>query len=334
MGRNGDEILTQDLHILEALERVRKAIEAESLSLCVLIRGEPGTGKEAVAKYAASFRGGKPVAVNMAAVQPSLAESELFGYKKGAFTGALSDRAGKFQAASGKVLFMDEIGDCPLEVQGKLLRAIQEKEVYRVGSNEAEKCDIKFVFATNTDLEALVEQGKFRKDLYDRIHGVEIRLPPLRDRRDDIPALVAQFIKLATPPDVEPFSITDSTMRALKGYSWPGNVRELKIAIEQAILNSGFKQIDVEHLPSEILGIVNRKPTSLKAVQDGDLNLERAIRDTEVLVIKRALEKANDSCTVAAGLLGIGRSSFFRLAREHNLRIQDLRNREKDESVT
>lgn len=314
------EVLTHDARILADLERVRRAIEADSVSLSVLIRGESGSGKEEIAKFAGTVRGGPFLSMSMAAMTSTLAESELFGHVKGAFTGATHDKIGKFQAANGGVLFMDEIGDCPMDIQVKLLRALQEREVVRVGSNKPEKVDVKLVFATNLDLENLVAQGKFRAELYERIKGVVVHLPALRDRPQDIPILAARFLAMGTPGN-KSVGITSQAIEALMAYSWPGNVRELKNSIEIALLNCNFKEVDVQHLPAAILGsgalAVEFKLSEGEIVED--LNLERALANTEMMTMKRALERANGSRKRAMELLGISESMFFRRARMYHL---------------
>jgi DNA-binding NtrC family response regulator len=314
------EVLTEDPRVLAELERVRRAIEAESVNVCILIRGEPGSGKEEIAKFAASVRGGNYVALNMGAIPQSLAESELFGHTKGAFTGAATNKIGKFQAANGGVLFLDEIADCPLDVQVKLLRAIQEREVVRVGANAPEKVDVKLVFATNLNLETLIAQGRFREDLYGRIRGVEVRLPPLRERRGDISILVGKFLQMGSPGN-KSVSITSQALQALTVYHWPGNVRELKTAVEVALLNSNFTEVDLQHLPPGVLGAVPEP--GMMTISEGqaieDLNLDKAIENIEVATIKKALVRANGSYKKAIDFLGITESKFFRRLREYNI---------------
>jgi DNA-binding NtrC family response regulator len=312
--------MTDDPRIIADLDRVKRAIETDNVNVCVLIRGEAGTGKEEIAKFAASVRGGPLVAINMGAITSSLAESELFGYVKGAFTGANQDKIGKFQAASGGVLFFDEIADCPLDVQVKLLRAIQEREITRVGSNKPEPVNVKLVLATNLNLETLVAQGRFRQELLSRIRGVEVCLPPLRERRGDIPSLVGKFLQMASPGN-KSITITSQALQALTAYRWPGNVRELKTSVDLAVLNCNFKEVDLQHLPAAVLG-VEVGASDLLLSDDGpveDLNLEKALRNAELATIKKALERANGSRKRAIDLLGVTESTFFRRAREYGI---------------
>src|SRR3954465_296225 len=216
----------------------------------VLITGESGTGKELVAR-AIHFRGSlahRPfVAVDCGALVPTLIESELFGYERGAFTGALKPKDGLFQAANGGTLFLDEIGELPLEMQTKLLRALQEKEVRRVGSNVRTQVDVRIVAATNRDLEQAYREGTFRKDLYFRLNVVAVHLPALRERRSDIPSLVHFFLDKYVPEGA--LQVSNAAMKALLQYDWPGNVRELQNCIERAVALGNRELIDVYDLP-------------------------------------------------------------------------------------
>ena len=218
----------------------------------VLISGESGTGKELVAR-AIHFRGPLAksafIAVDCGALVPTLMESELFGYEKGAFTGATKTKAGLFQAANGGTIFLDEIGELPLEMQAKLLRVLQEKEVRPVGSNEKINVDVRVVAATNRDLEAAYRAGTFRKDLYFRLNVVTVHLPPLRERRSDIPMLVHHFLNRYTPA---PLQVTAAAMKSLLQYDWPGNVRELENCIARAVTLGDQHTIDVQDLPPAI----------------------------------------------------------------------------------
>src|SRR5256712_6512017 len=221
----------------------------------VLVSGESGTGKELVAR-AIHFRGAMAqtpfVAVDCGSLVPTLMESELFGYEKGAFTGALKTKAGLFQAANGGTIFLDEIGELPLEMQAKLLRALQEKEVRPVGSNEKVSVDVRIVAATNRDLEAAYRAGTFRKDLYFRLNVVTVHLPSLRERRSDIPMLVHCFLDRYAPSD--PIQVTAAAMKSLLQYDWPGNVRELENCIARAVTLGDRRTIDLADLPPAIRG--------------------------------------------------------------------------------
>src|SRR5690349_3880382 len=221
----------------------------------VLVVGESGTGKELVAR-AIHFRGAfanRPfVAVDCGSLVPTLIESELFGYEKGAFTGAIRSKAGLFQSANGGTVFLDEIGELPLELQAKLLRFLQEKEVRPVGSNQKFKVDVRVIAATNRDLEAAYRVGDFRKDLYFRLNVVTVQLPPLRERRSDIPLLLHWFLDRSSKGSVA--QVTTAAMKCLLQYEWPGNVRELENCIERATALGDGKVIDVQDLPPPIVG--------------------------------------------------------------------------------
>lgn len=245
-----DSIVCKNRKMLEVLELVKLVADTTT---SIMILGESGTGKEMIARaiHAASSRRDRPfVSINCAAIPENLLESELFGYKKGAFTGAVQDRRGKFMQADSGTLFLDEIGDMPMHLQVKLLRAIQEREVEPVGSETRERIDVRFLAATNHDLKRLVEEGKFREDLYYRLNVVEIVLPPLRERPDDIPFLVGRFIeKFAEAHNRDPIGISPVAMRMLQSYTWPGNVRELENVIERAVLLCRGAEIEPTHLP-------------------------------------------------------------------------------------
>src|SRR5271167_5003338 len=234
------------MRVIETIEKVAPT------DVTVLIRGESGTGKELVARaiHARSPRaGGAFVAVNCASFTRELVESELFGHEKGAFTGAVARREGKFEAADGGTLFLDEIGDMALETQAKLLRVLQEKQFERVGGNQLFNVDVRIIAATNQDLEDMITHGKFREDLYYRLKVVEVRVPPIRERREDIPLMVQHFIKEACRRFSTPAKqLSAEAMRACVEAPWKGNARSLKAAIEQAVILSSGKEITAEDL--------------------------------------------------------------------------------------
>ncbi|RMG65740.1 MAG: sigma-54-dependent Fis family transcriptional regulator [Calditrichaeota bacterium] len=269
----------------------------------VLIRGESGTGKELVAKsiHRASGRRDKPfVTVNCAALPETLLESELFGYEKGAFTGATQRRLGKFEQARGGSIFLDEIGDMSLATQAKLLRVLQEKEIYRLGGNERIVVDVRIIAATHQNLEAMVEEGRFRNDLYYRLNVFPIVLPPLRERKEDIPALVHHFLERT-----EAQGITRQALAALMDYDWPGNVRELQNTIERAaIISDGI--IDVVHLPAQVTRGGSRKEHLFELPDEG-IQWD----EFEKNLVLQALEKAEGNKTRAAELLGVSRRRLY-----------------------
>jgi transcriptional regulator with PAS, ATPase and Fis domain len=239
--------------MIELLDLVQLVADSTS---SIMILGESGTGKELIAReiHRQSDRSEGPfITVNCAAIPETLLESELFGYKKGAFTGANQDKRGKFQVANGGTLFLDEIGDMPLLLQAKLLRAIQEREVEPVGSERREKVDIRILAATNRDLAKMVAEKTFREDLYYRLNVVELRIPPLRDRTDDIPFLANYFVeKFSRLNHRQIAGISPAALRFLQNYRWPGNVRELENIMERAVLLCRDHQIDLMHLPSAL----------------------------------------------------------------------------------
>lgn len=246
------------------------ALKAGRTDIPVLILGETGTGKELIARrvHEAGKEKDRPfLAVNCAAVSESLMESELFGHVKGAFSGAVSRRKGKFVAASGGILFLDEIGDMSLPCQAKILRAIQEKTIMPLGSEQEVPCSVRIVAATNKDLNALVRQGKFREDLYYRLCGMEIRLPPLRQRCEDIELLATYFLKRT--PETSQKTLADDSIEMLKNFSWPGNVRQLEQAVMASAAISDKSQIYPEHFPPWLHKAMQEK--ALFEVQDGSL---------------------------------------------------------------
>ena len=283
----------------------------------VLIMGESGTGKELVAR-AIHFRGSlakRPfIAVDCGSLVPTLIESELFGYEKGAFTGALKSKQGLFAAANGGTIFLDEIGELPLEMQAKLLRVLQEKEIRPVGSNDKIKIDVRIVAATNRDLEACYKAGTFRKDLYFRLNVVTIQIPSLRERKSDIPALVQSFLARYAPD--EKLQLTASAMNCLLQYDWPGNVRELENCIERAIALGNHKVIDVQDLPPAIASAapVMAGATPV-AAQSNSGNLEDLERET----IRRVFEQCNGDKALAGKTLGISRATLYRKLKRYNI---------------
>jgi DNA-binding NtrC family response regulator len=264
-----DSIIGADSSLAQVLQLVKSVAPTGST---VLLRGETGTGKEVIARaiHENSSRSRRDfVKVNCAAIPTGLLESELFGHERGAFTGAIAQRIGRFERASGGTLFLDEIGDIPLELQPKLLRVLQEQEFERLGGSRTLHADVRLVAATNSNLEAMVEQGEFRSDLYYRLNVFPITLPPLRERRGDIPALAWHFTeRVARAMQKRIDAIPESTMAALCGYDWPGNVRELENVIERAVILSGGPALEIE--PSAIAmkrasSVV--RPTTLEAAE-------------------------------------------------------------------
>lgn len=287
----------------------------------VLISGESGTGKELVAR-AIHFRGALAktpfVAVDCGSLVPTLMESELFGYEKGAFTGAIKSKAGLFQAADGGTIFLDEIGELPLEMQAKLLRVLQEKEVRPVGSNEKVSVDVRVIAATNRDLEAAYREGTFRKDLYFRLNVVTVHLPALRDRRSDIPMLVHHFLDRYAPDSH--LQVTTAAMKSLLNYEWPGNIRELENCIARAITLGDRRVIDVNDLPPAIRS--EQPDSSGSNPQDTGSLSTTALAEMEKMTILRVFEQANGDKALAGRMLGISRATLYRKLKRYRIALR------------
>jgi DNA-binding NtrC family response regulator len=275
----------------------------------VLISGESGTGKELVAR-AMHYRGPLArmpfIAVDCGALVPTLMESELFGHEKGAFTGALRSKPGLFQTANGGTIFLDEVGELPLEMQAKLLRVLQEKEVRPVGSNEKISVDVRVIAATNRDLEAAYRAGTFRKDLFFRLNVVTVHLPSLRERRSDIPQLVHCFLDRYAPG--ENIQVSAAAMKGLLQYDWPGNVRELENCIARAVALGDHRLIDVGDLPPAICGAQSESITGREAAALSTT----ALADLERMTILRVFEQVGGDKILAGKMLGISRATLYR----------------------
>jgi two-component system, NtrC family, response regulator AtoC len=284
----------------------------------VLITGESGTGKELVAR-AIHFRGtlaSRPfVAVDCGSLVPTLIESELFGYERGAFTGAVRSNPGLLQSANGGTVFLDEIGELPLEMQGKLLRFLQEKEVRPVGSNQKSKVDVRVMAATNRDLEAEYRAGQFRKDLYFRLNVVTVHLPALREHRSDIPMLVYWFLDRYAKGS--PIQVTSAAMKCLLQYDWPGNVRELENCIERATALGDGRVIDVGDLPTAIVSQALPDPSGSIPAQSSLSSTD--LEDIERATIRRVFEQVNGDKVVAGKMLGISRATLYRKLKRYNI---------------
>ena len=278
----------------------------------VLLQGPNGTGKDLVAHalHNLSPRAkGVFLAVNCGAISPNLIESELFGYEKGAFTGASARKAGAFEAANHGTIFLDEIGELPLAMQVKLLRVLENRSFLRVGGTESVEVDIRVVAATNKDLKALVAKGEFREDLYYRLNVVDIHLPALKDRREDIPLLAARFIKeLAEKNHVQVSGITPAAMRLLENYDWPGNVRELRNTIEKMVVLSTGALLDVVDVPEQM----QSTPAPLV-----DLSSSVTLGENEKAQILAVLKEVGGNRTRAAQVLGISRRTLYRKLDEY-----------------
>lgn len=303
-----------------AMQRVFEAIRRVAQSnTTVIIRGESGTGKELIARaihYHSSRRKGPFISVNCAAIPETLVESELFGHEKGAFTGATTTHTGKFEAANGSTMFMDEIGAVPLPVQSKLLRVLQERKFERLGGNRTIETDVRLITATNEDLEAKIKKAEFREDLYFRINVFPIVVPPLRERREDIPLMLDHFLKVYSKDrGAGPKRFDVAAMDALMSYPWKGNVRELENMIQTLLLTVDSEVIKKEDLPSAVTCV----GTAVPFIVDDNLPLDRAVENYERELIRAAIEKANGVKSQAAEILGIDRNRMKYLTRKYNL---------------
>lgn len=284
----------------------------------VLIAGESGTGKELVARamhFHGAFASRPFVAVDCGSLVPTLIESELFGYERGAFTGALRSKVGLLQSANGGTVFLDEIGELPLEMQAKFLRFLQEKEVRPIGSNHGVKVDVRVIAATNRDLEAAYRRGDFRKDLYFRLNVVTVQLPPLRERRSDIPLLVQWFLERLSKGS--PAQVTASAMKCLLQYDWPGNVRELENCMERATALGDGRMIDVDDLP----GSISNGTTISDEARTSHPTLASStdLEDIERATIQRVFDQVNGDKVIARKMLGISRATLYRKLKRYNI---------------
>ena len=315
---NLDGIIGSSANIQDVLRMISRLKDTRTP---VLISGESGTGKELAAR-AIHFRGAMAqtpfVAVDCGSLVPTLMESELFGYEKGAFTGATKSKSGLFQSANGGTIFLDEIGELPLEMQAKLLRVLQEKEVRPVGSNEKVNVDVRVIAATNRDLEAAYRAGTFRKDLYFRLNVVTVHLPPLRERRSDIPVLVHHFLdRYAKGSHIQ---VTPSAMKSLLNYDWPGNVRELENCIARAVTLGDRQTIDVVDLPPAIRS--EQGDTAVATAQDAASLSSTALAEMERITILRVFEQAHGDKALAGKMLGVSRATLYRKLKRYKIAVK------------
>jgi DNA-binding NtrC family response regulator len=306
----------------EAMRKVvTTARQVAASDIPVLIMGESGTGKELIARAIHNYsrrRKGRLVPLNCAGLAESILEDELFGHVRGSFTGAQTDREGRFEHADGGTLFMDEIGDMPASMQAKLLRVLENGEVVRLGSNDPVRVDVRLISATNRNLDEMVAEKQFREDLYFRIKGATIHIPPLRERREDIPLLIHFFMKQAAEKyGKKQAGLKPQTLAALMAYSWPGNVRQLRNAVENMMVMSGNEEeIDVTALPAEI-----RPSGPVAAAPAGGMNnlVGISIEQAERELIRNTLKMTNGNREQAATILGIGERTLYRKIREYGL---------------
>jgi len=292
----------------------------------VLIQGESGCGKELVARRIHELserRGGPFVPINCAAIPRELLESELFGHERGAFTGALTTRIGRFELAARGTLFLDEIGDMSLDMQVKLLRVLQERTFERVGSVDARRADVRILAATHRDLEARVAERQFREDLFFRLNVVPIRVPPLRERIEDLPALIAALVKRGEADGRPSIEFSDVALACMRSYPWPGNVRELQNLVERLSIMCGGRRVEREDLPHAIGERRHRAPQLSETFIPSDgLDLREHLGSIEKHLIRTALEQTDGTVAHAARLLKLRRTTLVEKLRKYDLQAR------------
>jgi DNA-binding NtrC family response regulator len=310
-------IIGKSKRMREVFELIKLVADSDA---AVLVQGESGTGKELVASaihYNSPRRTQPYIRVSCASLPESLIESELFGFEKGAFTGASERRVGRFEAASGGTLFLDEIGELPLGIQVKLLRVLQEKQIERLGSHRSIKVDVRIVSASLRPLEEEIGEGRFRDDLYFRVNTVTIHLPPLRERKEDIPVLAQTFLEefcRERGKAIEGF--TDSVQEAFDAYPWPGNVRELRNVVERAVLFCNTPKVTIEELPATLRGAM---PSPRRLPAQPVMSLQEAVERAEIEAIRAALSATSGRRSEAAELLGVSRKTLWEKAKHYGL---------------
>ncbi|HEX8361599.1 MAG TPA: sigma-54 dependent transcriptional regulator [Longimicrobium sp.] len=319
-GRTGDAtIVGSSSGMMQVFKSIARAADSDAT---VLVLGESGTGKEMVARvlHSRSRRAKGPfVAINCAAIPENLLESELFGHEKGAFTGAIGRRIGRFERANGGTLFLDEIGDMSLALQSKILRAIQEREVERVGAGSPVPIDVRIVAATNRDLAESVREERFREDLYYRLAVVTLNLPPLRDRGPDLDQLALHYVAHYCREHARPVrAVAEEVFAALRAHPWPGNVRQLRNAMERAVVMSEGEVLLPQHLPADILHPPASRPAAAESAEMPLVTLE----EMERRMIRRALAETANNLTMAAERLGIHRNTLRRKIAEYRLAVE------------
>jgi len=311
-----ENIVANSSAMVSILQTIRRVAPS---NLPILIEGESGTGKDLLAQAvhnASRRRENRLVALNCAGLSETLLEDELFGHVKGAYTGAAADRKGRFEYADGGTMFLDEVGDMPLAMQAKLLRVLENGEVVRVGSNEPIHVDVRVISATNTNLGQRVKEGKFRQDLFFRLNGVTLTVPPLRERREDIPLLIDHFIDQANQAHGTKITgIVPAAQRALVTHDWPGNVRQLRNVVENMVVLAGEGRLGVEDLPPELRG-----PAETTTVGRTTALAGMSLSDAERELIRDTLRMTNGNRQQAAKILGIGERTLYRKIKEYGLK--------------
>ncbi|CAD7848872.1 MAG: hypothetical protein [Olavius algarvensis Delta 4 endosymbiont] len=319
------KIVGESVAMRGVLKQIMKVAPTDAT---VLILGESGTGKELIATsiFEHSKRAQRPfVKINCAAMPEELLESELFGHEKGAFTGAVSRKSGKFEVANRGTIFLDEIGDMPLNLQAKILRVLQEREFDRVGGTKPIKVDVRFIAATNKNLEVMVKEGRFREDLYFRLNVFTIFLPALKERKEDIPLIVERF--LMDSPSTTKLGVNSAALQLLIGYAWPGNIRELQNTVERAAVMTESGEIETQHLPDNISrgysgGLITRP--SEEGGQSA--SIDDQIKEIERGILIEALKKTNGVQIKAAELLGINQRSLWHRVKKYGIDVEEIKN--------
>jgi two-component system NtrC family response regulator len=315
-----DGIVGQSKNFLRVLDQAARVAQRDAT---VLIQGETGTGKELIARaiHHNSRRRNRPfIAINCGAIPRDLVESELFGYRRGAFTGALTDRLGRIESADGGTLFLDEIGELPLDAQVKLLRVLQEGEVPKIGADKPVHVDVRVIAATHRNLSAMVEDGTFREDLYYRLAVVPLMIPPLRERREDVPTLMdALFERAKKRHNLQDVNLSSGARARLVAYRWPGNVRQMENVLERLLVLSTHDLITEEELPEELARLSTMTPAMWPDLPEEGISLEAIERE----LISRALEKFNGNQTHAARFLDISRRTLIYRMEKHGLVVAD-----------
>ncbi|RMG74788.1 MAG: sigma-54-dependent Fis family transcriptional regulator [Nitrospirae bacterium] len=304
---NIDGIVGQSASMKQVIDTVKKVSPTNAT---VLILGESGTGKELIARaihYNSPRKKAPFTALNCASIPENLLESELFGYEPGAFTGASTRKKGLIEETQGGTLFLDEIGDMPISLQAKLLRVLQDGEIRRLGGKDSFRVDIRIIAATNRDLEEMIKEGTFREDLYYRLRVVTIKIPPLRERREDIPLLCEHFLKKYNQEFGKRLKgISEEALKALTDYSWPGNIRQLQSVIERAVILSDGERLELDDIRDEISGGVSKNILDLDIPDEGIV-----FEEIEKALLKKAMEKSNFVAKRAAELLGMSYKTFW-----------------------
>ena len=307
-----DNLLVKGSHpVMEKILNICQRVAGTDST--VLIAGESGTGKELIARFihTNSKRASNPfIAVNCGAIPSELLETEMFGHEKGAFTGAVGTRMGLFQLANGGTIFLDEIGEMTAPLQVKLLRVLQEREIRPVGADRTVKVDVRVIAASNRDLGVEVEKGRFREDLFYRLQVIPITIPPLRERRSDIPVLVQHFLEKHNQQRPQPCRIADDAMVHLWEYDWPGNVRELENLIERMVILNDDGVIRVDNLPPNIRSFISDKKIPRPTLTEEGIDLNQAVEEFEYRLIDEALRRTKGNKQAAARLLGLKRTTL------------------------